>query len=340
MPPTAPRPRRLRTRVPALGLGLLAAVLVTAGCGSSGDDGAANASAATSGTSSGLQTIAVGAVPSLDLGVLELGEQQGFFAKQGIKLKITNLDSGPTVVTGIVAGQFDVGYTAYAPPLLAVGSGAPLRVVSNTSTVADTGTNDGILVRRASGVTRWRDLAGKTIATNAPRSLLSLTVPAAVAKDGGDPSKIKIVPLPFNAIAKAVAAKQVDAGAELEPFLSAALAEHPELENLGDSTSEVLPKGSPSALFFTSAKTAAAKRTALAGFKRGLQASLEYANRHQADVKSAGAPLAGLDPAKAQKLPLSRYDSGLTASDLDPLVALMVQFKWLRSAPDLSAFVG
>jgi NitT/TauT family transport system substrate-binding protein len=136
-----------------------------------------------------------------------------------------------------------------------------------------------------------------------------------------------------------VADKQVDAGAALEPFLSAGLAEHPELEDLGDSTSQVIPAGSPSAVYFTSAKTAAAKQPALDGFKRALRASLEYANAHRSDVKAAGAPLAGLQPAQAEKLPLSTFDADVSAADLNPLVRLMVQFKWLPSAPDLSGFV-
>lgn len=335
-----PSQRRRRRTVPAA-LAVLAtatAGLVAAGCGSA-DDTATSAAATSggSGSSKALQTVVVGVVPSLDLGVLGVGERQGFFEEAGVKLKISNVDSGPNVVTGVVAGTYDVGGTAYAPPLLAVGQGAPLKVVSNTGTVGPDGTNSGTLVRKDSGIERWSDLAGKKVATNAPRSLLSLSIPAAVAKDGGDPSAIKIVPLPFNAIAKAVADGQVDAGAVLEPFQTAALKGDPDLVDLGDSIFATEPQGSPGALYFSGPKADADK---IAAFKVGLQKSLSYANAHVDEVKAAGAPLAGLTAEQAKAIPLNEYTPDVSAADLEPLVDEMVQFNWLERKPDLTAFVG
>jgi NitT/TauT family transport system substrate-binding protein len=313
--------------------------LATAGCGSSEDlTSNDNAQAASGGQKT--QTIVLGAVPTLELGALTLGQQQGFFDQQGIRLEIKNVDSGPNVVTGVVAGQYDVGSTAYAPPLLAAGQGVPLKLVSNAGTVGPEGTNGGVLVEAKGGITRWRDLAGKKIATNAPRSLLSLVIPAAVKKDGGDPSGIRIVPLPFNAIGKAVASGQVAAGAVLEPFQGAALKQYPSLRNLGDATYEVLPQGSPGGVYFTSAKTQGAKADALARFKRALQASLEYANEHVDETKAAGAPLAGLRPEDARKLPLGEFSPRMPATGLDPLVNLMIEFDWLKDRSGVQEFVG
>jgi len=178
----------------------------------------------------------LGAVPGQDLGLIELAKVRGSFAAEGLDIKIVPLDSGPNVVVGVVAGQYDLGYTAYAPPLLAYANGSPLRVVSGVGTVGKDGLNGGTLVRKDSGINSWKDLAGKKIGTNAPRSLFSLTVPAAIAANGGDPSKIQLIPLPFSEIPKAVADGRIDAGVALEPFLSKGLADNSNLRNLGDST--------------------------------------------------------------------------------------------------------
>lgn len=302
---------------------------------------AAGTSAASAPAATGeVQTLVLGAVPSLDLGVIDVAKQQGYLADAGIDVSIVPVDSGPNVVTGIVAGQYDIGSTAYAPPLLAVGEGAPLKVVLNSGAIGPDGTNSGLVVRSDSGITSWKDLAGKKIASNAPRSLLSLTVPAAIAADGGDPSGIEIVPLPFNQIGKAVNDGQVDAGVELDPFLTGALAEYPDLKNLGDSIFEALPAGTPSGLFFTSNDTATNKATAIAGFKDALTKAYDYANAHPDEVKAAGAALAGLTPEQAAKQPTTDFSAALTADQLTPLVDLMVKFGWLKSAPDLSSFVG
>jgi len=280
----------------------------------------------------------LGAVPGLDLGLIELAKVRGSFAAAGLDIKIVPLDSGPNVVVGVVAGQYDLGYTAYAPPLLAYANGSPLRIVSGVGTVGKDGLNGGTLVRKDSGINSWKDLAGKKIASNAPRSLFSLTVPAAIAANGGDASKIQIIPLPFSEIPKAVADGRVDAGVALEPFLSKGLADYTTLRNLGDSTHAVLPEGSGSGVIFTSASTLASKGEAIARFKKVFEQTVKYANKHLDAVKIAGAAPAGLNKTQALAIKTSPYDTNASPASLKALVDLMVKFNWVPKAPDLTAF--
>ncbi|MDO9486257.1 MAG: ABC transporter substrate-binding protein [Actinomycetota bacterium] len=280
----------------------------------------------------------LGAVPGLDLGLIELAKVRGSFAAEGLDIKIVPLDSGPNVVVGVVAGQYDLGYTAYAPPLLAYANGSPLRIVSGVGTVGKDGLNGGTLVRKDSGINSWKDLAGKKIASNAPRSLFSLTVPAAIAAAGGDASKIQIIPLPFSEIPKAVADGRVDAGVALEPFLSKGLADYPTVRNLGDSTHAVLPEGSPVGVVFTSASTLAAKSDAIARFKKVFDQTVKYANKHLNSVKIAGAAPAGLTKAQALAIKIAPYETSANPAGLKSLVDLMVKFNWVQKAPDLTAF--
>ncbi|MGK2956124.1 MAG: ABC transporter substrate-binding protein [Solirubrobacterales bacterium] len=332
----------------ALLLSLIVALgLVAAGCSSSDDSTSESTTPTTAASSSedtgssDLETLRVGVVPSLDLGVVSAGEKQGYFEEEGLKLEISPVDAGPTIVTGIVADQYDIGWTAYAPPLLAIGEGAaPLKLVSNSSVQGPEGDNGGTLIRKDSGIESWKDLAGKKIGTNAPRSLFSLTIPAAIAKDGGDPSDIELVPLPFTAIGKAVADGQIDAGVALEPFLSGATSEFPDLTNLGDSTAYVLPEGSPSAAYFTSESIAESKAEAIAGFKTAFDKSVTYAEKNPDEVKALGGELAGIPPEVAAKLPLAPPATKVTAADLDPMLDLMVEFDWIKEKPDLTSFLG
>ncbi|GAA3098115.1 ABC transporter substrate-binding protein [Streptosporangium carneum] len=324
---------------PAFAVAALVAVLASSACSASAS-GPAGSAAETGSSPGAAGQLVVGVVPSLELGLLKVAEAKGFLADAGVELKITNVDSGPNVVTGVVAGQYDLGYTAYAPPLLAVAQGQPLKLVSNTSTVGEYGTNGGVLVRKDSGIASFKDLAGKKIGTNAPRSLLSLTVPASIRHAGGDPSGIQLVPLPFAQIGKAVHDGQVDAGVILEPFQTKALAEFGDLVNLGDSYRDVLPVGSPGALYFTSAATATAKADTIRRFKEALAKTADYANAHLDEVKAAGGPLAGLSAEQAAKLPLGPFKPRIQAGELDTLTTLMVEFAWLKAKPDLSGFVG
>lgn len=334
-------------------LALIPALVAACGGGSSGNSEATAADAAieettetTAATAADadaggeLETLKIGVVPSLDLGVLGVGQEQGYFEEEGLSLEISPVDAGPTIVTGVTSGQFDLGWTAYAPPLLAIGEGnAPLRLVANSSNQGPPGDGGGLVVSKDSGIKSWKDLAGKKIGTNAPRSLFSLTVPAQIKADGGDPSGIELVPLPFSGIGKAVADGQVDAGVLLEPFLSAALSEFDTLVNIGDPNS-VLAEGSPVSLYFTSIDTAEKKAEQIEAFRRAFERSVEYAEANPDEVKIAGGEIAGIPAEVAETLPLPPPDTEVTPEELDPLLELMVEFQWLKEKPDLSSFFG
>ncbi|RZU52699.1 NitT/TauT family transport system substrate-binding protein [Krasilnikovia cinnamomea] len=310
-----------------------AALLVTTACDASG-----HADPSASGAT---LTVKIGAVPTIQYGVIKLAQARGFFAEQGVRVDITNVDSGPNVVTGVVAGQYDVGWTAYAPVLLAVAAGnSGLKKVANVSLLGAKGTNSGLLVRKDSGITSFAALAGKKVATNAQRSLVTLTTQAAVAKAGGDPSTTEFVALPLGQIAKAVAERQVDAGVTAPPYQSQALKQFPELADLGDTLAEVLPPGSPTGLVFGKKDLSGDRKTAMERFQTAIKKALAYADDHQAEVKAAGAPLAGLSAEEAAALPDVTYRSEVTAAQLAPLVALMKQFGWVKNDIDLAAFVG
>ncbi len=315
--------------------------LALIGCSSSGaDDGSGARAGASSSASGTLQVVKIGIVPTLDLGFLTVGEQQGYFAQQGLKLEITPVDSGPNVITGLVAGQYDLGYTAYAPPLVAVGSGQDLRLVEHLGGIAPKGQNGGIFVRKDSGITRWKDLEGARFGTNAPRSFGVLWVQAAIAKDGGDPSKLELVPLPFNQIADNVASGKLDAGLGLQPYLAQGLKQHSELTNLGDVAAAAFPPGTPSGGIFTAAATLQAKPELLAKFKTAFAESVTYGNAHLDEVRAAGAKISGLSAEDAALLPLEKVDSAVTAADFEPLLAAMRQFGWINKDIDINKFLG
>ncbi|BFU43169.1 ABC transporter substrate-binding protein [Krasilnikovia sp. MM14-A1004] len=316
-----------------LALAAIVTLLVTTACSTGGE-------ADTSASGAPL-TVRIGAVPTIQYGVIKLGEARGFFNEQGVRVEITNVDSGPNVVTGVVAGQYDVGWTAYAPVLLAVAAGnAGLRVVSNLALSGARGTNSGLLVRRDSAITSFAGLAGKKVATNAQRSALTLTTLAAVARAGGDPDTIEFQALPLGQIAKAVAAKQVDAGLTVEPYQSKARKQFSELADLGDTVADVLPPGTPSVLVFGKKGLSGDRKIAVERFQTAIREAIAYANSHQAEVKAAGAPLAGLNAEEAAAMPDITYRSDVTPAQIAPLVALMKQFGWLKNDIDLAAFVG
>lgn len=321
---------RLRVAAALFSIPLLAAAT---GCSPSNTD------AAPSGAAGSGMHLKVGVVPGIDVGLLDIAIEKGYFKDEGLELDLTDVQ-GPQVVTGVVSGQFDLAYAAYAPPLLALASGTKLKVVSGLATIGAEGHNGGTLVRSDAGVSRWKDLQGRTVAATSPRSLTALTLQAAINKDGGDPSKpVKIVPLPQAQVARAVSEGTVDAAAVAAPFDVQGTEQFPNLKILGDSTAFVLPEGSAYTGFFTTDKVQGSMGDAIKAFQAGMVKAVEYGNANPKEVKLKGAARAGLDEAQALTLPDSHFSVDVDAASLQILVDAMVQQKWITKAPDLASFV-
>ncbi len=322
---------RLRVAAALLSIPLLA---MATGCSPS-DSGAAPSEG---GGGSNMQ-LKVGVVPGIDVGLLDIAIEKGFFSDEGLKLEVTDVQ-GPQVVTGVVSGQFDLAYAAYAPPLLALASGTKLEVVSGLATIGAEGHNGGTLVRSDSDIKRWSDLEGRKIAATSPRSLTALTLQAAINKDGGDPGKpVKIVPLPQSQVARAVSEGTVDAAAVAAPFDAQGIEQFPNLTILGDSTAFILPERSAYTGFFTTEKVQGAKGDAIKAFKSGMGKAVEFGNANPKDVRLKGAARAGLDEEQALALPDSHFAVDVDADSLQILVDAMVEQKWIAKAPDLASFV-
>jgi NitT/TauT family transport system substrate-binding protein len=244
-------------------------------------------------------------------------------------------------VTGVVSGQFDLGYTAWTPPLLAIAGQQPLRLVTGVAGIGPAGSNSLLLVRDDSGIESYADLTGKKVATNAPRSVLALHAAAATSADGGDGTTIEIVPLPFGEVARAVAEGAVDAGVTVEPFINAASTEYPNVIPLGDPGLVIQQERDPSTLIFTSADTLGGdKADTIARFKAAFAEAAAYANDNPDDVRRLGAEITGVPESAAALLPVSPFVPEIDPARLQPILDAMLEFAWVEEPIDLTAFLG
>ena len=291
-------------------------------------------------------TLNIGLVPGLGEGLLNIAKAEGYFAKYHIAVKTTPLDSGSAVVTGVVAGTYDLGYTAATPPLMAFANGANLHFVVGQDTVGKAGTNSAVFVPTSSKITSYAQLAGKTIASNAPYSFLSLAIEAAITKasaaNGTTVSApvATIAPTDFSLIGQETITGQVAAGLTIAPYTAEVAAALPGLTNLGDPVAYAVPKGSPYALYFTSGPSwTGAKATAIKNFALAMKLAIAYGNKHLALVNKYGGQDTGEAATLAAQSPQVPFNAGgWNVSSLAPILNLMVQEKWLTSVPNVSAF--
>jgi ABC-type nitrate/sulfonate/bicarbonate transport system substrate-binding protein len=91
---------------------------------------------------------------------LWIAQEQGFFAKNGIESEPVLLRGGTTLVTGLASGDVQIGRTAGAAVLSAVGAGHELKMLATFS-----GRNSYDVVVRPN-IKRVEDIRGKKIAIN------------------------------------------------------------------------------------------------------------------------------------------------------------------------------
>jgi NitT/TauT family transport system substrate-binding protein len=158
-------------------------IFVLAGCGAAGNSATATLSEETD--------ITIAAVPSADLASVYIAQDDGFFAKEGLRVNLVKVPSSQAIIAEQLAGKIDLCAGAYTPYISAEAAGKRFRILAEGS-VMTTGTRV-LLVPKGSHLTTLSQLAGKTIGMNATNSIGTLLVRATLAQNGVNPDSVHLV---------------------------------------------------------------------------------------------------------------------------------------------------
>jgi NitT/TauT family transport system substrate-binding protein len=304
-----------------------ASVLLLAACG--GGNGSSNA------PDKGPATVKVSVIPIVDVAPIYLGNQQGFFAEQKLKLQFETAQGGAAIVPAVVSGQVDFGFSNYTSLVLARSKGLPLKVVApgNASTGVEKKDFGGVVVKSGSAIKSAKDLAGKRVAVNTLNNINDTTVRASIRKDGGDAGDVKFTELAFPDMLAALDKGNVDAIQVVEPFLTAAL------KNGGRLVASNYVDTAPNltiAAYFTSEKTAKTKPDLVKRFAAAMQKSLQYADAHPDAVRKVLGTYTKIDPSVAAALTLPKFPTQVNRAGLQTLEDLAVKDGLVKKAPDVN----
>lgn len=146
--------------------------------------------------------------------------KQGYFKREGLDVEVITVNSGPAVVSALMGGSVQVGYSASLPPIFARAANQPVRIFSQFS--QETNKPDGswtwLMATEKSGVKSAKDLAGKTVAINATGALCELLVREHLAKAGVAWDSVRKIVVPFPQTQAALQLGNADAACLIEPF--------------------------------------------------------------------------------------------------------------------------
>ncbi|MBA8830002.1 NitT/TauT family transport system substrate-binding protein [Alpinimonas psychrophila] len=306
-------------------------VITLSACGASGMPAPAESGGAAAPTA-----ITVGVIPIVDTAPIWLGNEQGFFAEEGLDLTVQVTTGGAAAVPGVVSGDYAFAFGNLVSVMVARDAGLDLRYVANGNSTAGTPDFGAIIVRGDSPITSASDLAGKTVSVNNLQNIGDTTIRQVVEDDGGDSSTIQFVEVAFPDAEAAVENSQVDAAWILAPFLNSAVANGARVisYNFAEFDADLDIAG-----YFTSGETIMNDPELVTKFQTAMNRSLEYAQANPDEVRRIVTTYTSMTADQLQTMVLPAFRVNFNIPAATKLGAAAVKFGTIKTAPDLTVML-
>jgi NitT/TauT family transport system substrate-binding protein len=222
--------------------------------------------------------------------------KNGVFAKHGIEVEVSSINSGAAAAAALIGGAAEIAYTNVTTLILAHNRGVPMQIIA-PGALFDSALRmtTAIVVLKDSPFRSGADLNGKTIGSVALGDTMAASIQAWVDQNGGDSKTIKIIEVPASASVESLQAGRISAATMNEPAVSQALA----TGNMRALTNPniAISKKFLQALFTVMAPVAAVRADAMQRFAEAMRESSEYTNTHMAETVDLVAGYSGIAPA-------------------------------------------
>jgi NitT/TauT family transport system substrate-binding protein len=311
-------------------------VMLAASCGGTSGSSGGGSTTSSTGTPAPV-TLNVGVVGVIDVAPLFVGIREGFFAKQGITLNVKVLNTGATVVAGVVSGDLQIGFSNNTSIVIAASQRFPLRIVA-AGVQAAGGDYSTVTVKGSSSITSPKDLTGKKIAVNGLKNVGSLSVNAALQASHVDYNTIQYVEVPFPQMGAALAQGTVDGVWTVEPWSTVVKAGGTNRVVLRPFT--LIAKDFPIASYFTTTQYTQSNSGIVSRFKTAVNEALNYSQSHPGTVRGVLSSYMTLAPGLADQVLLPSWHTALQPSLIQKTADLAQQFGYTTKKPDMKQLLG
>lgn len=254
-------------------------------------------------------------------------DANGAFKARGLETSIALIGNGAAIVSAVVGGAADIGYSNIISLAVAHQRGFPVRIVAPAALYNSKAPTSILMVPIGSPIKTARDCSTKTIGVSSLGSITQYSTQAWLDGNGGDAKSVRFVEMNFAEMAPALAAGRIDVGHFAEPFISDA---SKEARVLADSYDAVAPEFLIAA-YFTTAAYAAANPQIVRQFTDAIAQTAVWANGHHPESGRLLASAAKLDPGAIAGMTRATYASRLLASDLQPNVDVAARYGGLQA---------
>ncbi len=280
--------------------------------------------------------LTVALVPAITNVGLFLAQSHGFFAAEGLTVKVVPVISSTTAVTEQLHGRIDVTAGAYVSYILAQANNPGViawRILAEGAISQPH--SQQVLIAPRSPVRTVAGLRGKTVGTNIAGNIGTLLIDAMLAESNIPVSSVKQAGVPFPHMAGALASGKIDAGWFDEPFLSEAEASIG-AQQLYDTDSGATQNFPISGYMVTQDWAGRYPRTA-AAFTRAITRGQALADADRAAAETACVTfIRGLTRQVAAVLTFDQYPTGVDPVRLQRIPDVMRQFGLLKNHFDIT----
>jgi NitT/TauT family transport system substrate-binding protein len=180
------------------------------------------------GPASADDTVKVGVFQSISDAGIYVAIEKGYFAEQGLKVDVQNIDSSSTVTTALVSGDIDVsGGSPAASIYNAVRQGLPIQIVADKGSTLPGHGYFAFMVRKALAdrIKTPADLRGHILAATGYFAGASneVTIHHLLAPAGVRENEVNIVAMSFPDIVAGLGTGAIDVAALIEPLVTVAV---------------------------------------------------------------------------------------------------------------------
>ncbi len=288
----------------AAGGSLIAACAPAATTPSAAPTTAATAAPTASPTPKPIRTLKVGYLPLTDFLGMYAAIEQGYMTEEGLKLELTAMAGGATIIPAIVGGSLDFGISNYVSVILANGQGIKIKAFSDSSYGTRASPPFAMMVKNGSAIKTGKDLNGKKIAVNTRNGIVHVGVMEWLSRNGGDAASAQYVELPFPQMAAALTQGSVDAIAPTEPFVTAATDATVLSYYLTDLRDDCAIAG-----FVSTDDWINKNKDVAAAFHRANTKGMDFVAKNDKTAREYAAKYGNIDPALAAKIKLAALHS-------------------------------
>ena len=249
-------------------------------------------------------------------------DAMGFFAKNGLDVKIDRISNGPAIAAGVASGALDIGFSNLVSLETAYKRGVPITLIAAAGLYLDSAPTTLLVVDKTSPMKTAKDLNGKIIATNGLKNIGQFAPEAWIDKNGGDSTTVKFVEMPFTEMAGALATHRIDAAIMAEPALTEA---RPTTRVIGKAYSAVGNEYLIGSWFATST-WAKAHPDLVQRFDAAMRDAAIWANKNQAKSAEILAKYAEMDARTVATMTRSRFAEALTPALVQPTIDLSAKY--------------